>query len=223
MVAAGVGTGVADAVQETVGIPDGTGGTASGDGEAGRQTQQHRRKGLHGFLQDACPPSLPIGRRRYHGAAGNPVSVPASGFFHYNGWRQGGYSSMTIRELFGTGPDIQVASLATDSRLVEPGSVFFCVTGATVDGHRFASGAADRGAVCIVHSSPLDDRRDGTFYLRTDDVTAALNTAASAFYGHPSRRMTVFGVTGTNGKTTVATTPRPAWFSRLGSVAWRGA
>nr|MBP7402360.1 UDP-N-acetylmuramoyl-L-alanyl-D-glutamate--2,6-diaminopimelate ligase [Clostridia bacterium] len=115
---------------------------------------------------------------------------------------------MTIRELFGTGPDIQVASLATDSRLVEPGSVFFCVTGATVDGHRFASGAADRGAVCIVHSSPLDDRRDGTFYLRTDDVTAALNTAASAFYGHPSRRMTVFGVTGTNGKTTVATVLR---------------
>ncbi len=118
---------------------------------------------------------------------------------------------MTIRELFGTGSEAQVTSLAMDSRVVTPGSAFFCIVGATSDGHRYAGDAADRGAVCIVHSSPLADRRAGVVYIYADDVVSALNEAASAFFGRPSEHMTVFGVTGTNGKTTVASVIREVY------------
>ena len=111
---------------------------------------------------------------------------------------------MTLRELFGMDTDVPVVSLAIDSRAVVPGAVFFCIEGATSDGHRYAGDAADRGAACIVHSRPLEDRREGVVYLQRVDVLAALGQAAADFYGCPSEHMTVFGVTGTNGKTTIA-------------------
>ena len=111
---------------------------------------------------------------------------------------------MTLRELFGMDNDTPVTSLAMDSRAVVPGSVFFCMEGAAIDGHRYAGDAADRGAACIVHARPIEDRREGVAYLQTGDVPAALGRAAADFHGRPSERMTVFGVTGTNGKTTIA-------------------
>jgi UDP-N-acetylmuramoyl-L-alanyl-D-glutamate--2,6-diaminopimelate ligase len=92
-----------------------------------------------------------------------------------------------------------------DSRTAGPGSAFFCVTGATADGHDYAQAAAENGAACIVHSRPLPDLPADVFPVRVPDVQAALNEAAHVFYDKPSDRMTVFGVTGTNGKTTVAT------------------
>lgn len=110
----------------------------------------------------------------------------------------------TIRDLFGTDSDVQITSLAIDSRKAVPGSVFFCIPGQTVDGHKFAASAVKNGAVCVVHSAELEAYSDAVVYVRVPDVTAALNTAASEFYGNPSRSMAVYGVTGTNGKTSIA-------------------
>ena len=111
---------------------------------------------------------------------------------------------MTLRDLFNVDSDADVSALTMDSRTVVPGSVFFCVDGRTTDGHQYAAQAAEKGAVCIVHEKELDSYCEPVHYIRTGDVHAAMGRAADRFYHHPSRDLILYGVTGTNGKTTVA-------------------
>jgi UDP-N-acetylmuramoyl-L-alanyl-D-glutamate--2,6-diaminopimelate ligase len=99
------------------------------------------------------------------------------------------------------GEDPEVTGLAYRSDAVEPGSLFLCVPGFTADGHDFAADAVERGAVAVVCERPLGL---GVPELMVEDVRAAAAPLASAFHGHPTRQMTVVGVTGTNGKTTTA-------------------
>jgi UDP-N-acetylmuramoyl-L-alanyl-D-glutamate--2,6-diaminopimelate ligase len=106
---------------------------------------------------------------------------------------------MTLRELLGDGPDVQVAGLAYDNRAVVPGTLFFCVPGFTRDGHDFAPDAVARGAAALVVQRPLGL---GVPEVRVDDVRAAMARAAAAFYGDPTAQLPVVGITGTSGKTT---------------------
>src|SRR3954447_24424773 len=108
---------------------------------------------------------------------------------------------MTLRELLGDGPDVVVTGLAFDNRLVEPGTLFFCVPGFTRDGHDFAPDAISRGAAALVVQRPLGL---GVPEVRVDDVRAAMAVAAARFHGDPTARLRVAGITGTNGKTTTA-------------------
>src|SRR3954453_22779089 len=108
---------------------------------------------------------------------------------------------MTLRELLGDGPDVAVTSLTFDNRLAGPGTLFFCVPGFTRDGHDFAPDAVARGASALVVQRPLDL---GVPEVVVDDVRAAMARAAAAFYGDPTARLRVVGITGTNGKTTTA-------------------
>jgi UDP-N-acetylmuramoyl-L-alanyl-D-glutamate--2,6-diaminopimelate ligase len=108
---------------------------------------------------------------------------------------------MTVRELLGDGPAVEVGGLAYDNRAVEPGTLFFCVPGFTRDGHDFAPDAIARGAAALVVDRPLDL---GVPEVQVEDVRAAMAVAAARFYGDPTRRLPVVGVTGTNGKTTTA-------------------
>ncbi len=108
---------------------------------------------------------------------------------------------MTVRELLGDGPDVPVSGLAFDNRLVEPGMLFFCVPGFTRDGHDFAPDAIARGAAALVVQRPLGL---GVPEVLVEDVRAAMAPAAARFYGDPTARLRVVGVTGTNGKTTTA-------------------
>jgi UDP-N-acetylmuramoyl-L-alanyl-D-glutamate--2,6-diaminopimelate ligase len=108
---------------------------------------------------------------------------------------------MTLRELLGAGPAVDVTRLTFDNRLVEPGALFFCVPGFTRDGHDFAPDAVARGAVALVVERPLGL---GVPEVVVDDVRAAMAVAAARFYGDPSARLRVVGITGTNGKTTTA-------------------
>ncbi len=108
---------------------------------------------------------------------------------------------MTLRELLGDGPDVVVAGLTFDNRLVGPGTVFFCVPGFTRDGHDFAPDAVARGAVALVVQRPLGL---GVPEILVDDVRAAMARAAARFYGDPTAQLRVAGITGTNGKTTTA-------------------
>jgi UDP-N-acetylmuramoyl-L-alanyl-D-glutamate--2,6-diaminopimelate ligase len=99
------------------------------------------------------------------------------------------------------GADLDVRDLAYDSRHVEPGALFFCVTGARTDGHAHAGEAVEHGAVALVVERPLELPVP---QLVVPNVRAAMAPAAATFFDHPSHELTVAGVTGTNGKTTTA-------------------
>ncbi len=109
---------------------------------------------------------------------------------------------MTLRDLFGQGPtDVRITGLAFDNRRVEHGDAFFCVPGFTRDGHDFAPDAVARGAAALVVQRPLDL---GVPEVVVEDVRSAMAVAAARFYGDPTARLPVVGITGTNGKTTTA-------------------
>jgi UDP-N-acetylmuramoyl-L-alanyl-D-glutamate--2,6-diaminopimelate ligase len=111
-------------------------------------------------------------------------------------------SRMDLRELFGSDvPPVDVSALAYDNRVVEPGTVFFCVPGMTRDGHDFAPDAIARGAAALVVDHPLGL---GVPEVVVSDVRAAMAPAAAKLAGDPTARLDVVGITGTNGKTTSA-------------------
>lgn len=101
--------------------------------------------------------------------------------------------------------DVTVSGIEQDSRKVVPGTLFIAVRGTAVDGHRFMDAAADAGASCIVCEVLPAVMREGVTYVVAADTRDALGHIASAWYGYPSSALTLVGVTGTNGKTTVAT------------------
>lgn len=101
----------------------------------------------------------------------------------------------------GSGASLEVGDLTYDSRDVRPGAVFFCVSGATSDGHGFAQTAVDNGAVALVVERPLSL---DVPQLLVPDARAAMAIAADWFFRQPTRELEVAGVTGTNGKTTTA-------------------
>jgi UDP-N-acetylmuramoyl-L-alanyl-D-glutamate--2,6-diaminopimelate ligase len=98
-------------------------------------------------------------------------------------------------------PAVEVESLAYDSRKVRPGTLFFCVLGEKVDGHEFAAGAVEAGAVALVVERELEV---DVVQVVVSDARAAMAPLAARFWGDPTGELRVVGVTGTNGKTTTA-------------------
>ncbi len=101
--------------------------------------------------------------------------------------------------------DLEIASLCFDSRKASQGCLFVAQRGSVVDGHRFIEDVIAKGACAIVCENLPETRCEGVCYLRVSDSTAALGPVSAAWFGHPSRRLELVGVTGTNGKTTIAT------------------
>ena len=100
----------------------------------------------------------------------------------------------------------EVTNLTYDSRQVVAGSCFFAIEGVVVDGHNYIDSAVSKGAVAIVCKRlPESLATETTTYIVTDDTDKAMAIIAANFYGNPSRKLAVVGVTGTNGKTTIAT------------------
>src|ERR687885_675844 len=95
----------------------------------------------------------------------------------------------------------QIADLAYDTRAVSPGALFFCVRGASRDGHELAPQALERGAAALVVERELPA---SVPQLVVADSRAAMAVAADVFFDHPTQELDVVGVTGTNGKTTTA-------------------
>lgn len=93
----------------------------------------------------------------------------------------------------------EIRALTADSRAACPGGLFFCLSGGRLDGHDFAAQALDNGCVALVveRPLPLDCPQ-----VVVSDARAAMTRMASAFNGHPERRMRLVGITGTKGKTT---------------------
>jgi UDP-N-acetylmuramoyl-L-alanyl-D-glutamate--2,6-diaminopimelate ligase len=106
-----------------------------------------------------------------------------------------------LPDLIAGAPDVEVTSLAYDSRRVEPGALFFCVPGFEADGHEFAAEAVRAGAVAVVVQRPLGlDVPE----VVVSNARAQMAPVAARFYGDPSAELDVVGITGTNGKTTTA-------------------
>jgi UDP-N-acetylmuramoyl-L-alanyl-D-glutamate--2,6-diaminopimelate ligase len=102
-----------------------------------------------------------------------------------------------------TEPDLVITGLTADSRAVRPGDLFVASTGSRVDGHAYIPEALDRGAVAILGSRAVS-LPAGVGHVGVPDVEAAKPLLADRFFGHPSGRLAVVGITGTNGKTTTA-------------------
>jgi len=95
-----------------------------------------------------------------------------------------------------------VSGLAYDSREARAGFLFFAFPGMHADGHDYIDKAIKSGASVIVHERNLDAYNPAVAYLRVADARAAMSPIAAAFFGHPSRKLAVIGVTGTEGKST---------------------
>ena len=109
---------------------------------------------------------------------------------------------MNIQTLFETTEDFQVTGIATDNREVKPGDLFVCIKGYTVDGHRFAKAAEEAGACAIVCNHPLEGITIPQFVVK--DTSLELPRLAHLFFEQPTTKLDLFGLTGTNGKTTTA-------------------
>ena len=108
--------------------------------------------------------------------------------------------------------DVKITGIQSDSRKVENGFLFVAVRGTAVDGHAYIDGAIAKGAVAVICEEipSLSEERKVSFgrnicFIRVKDSADALGKVVSTWYDNPSDKLTLVGVTGTNGKTTIAT------------------
>ena len=110
---------------------------------------------------------------------------------------------VTINAVVGS-TSVAVNTLHFDSRLVSKGDVFIAIKGTTVDGHDFIETALENGVIGIVCETLPSILKEGITYIEVENASKALAFMASNFYGNPSQNLRLVGVTGTNGKTTIA-------------------
>ena len=109
-----------------------------------------------------------------------------------------------VAEVIGS-TDKTISVLESDSRKVEKNGMFVAVKGVQTDGHKYIPMVTQANVAAVVCETLPTVLENGITYIRVDDSAKALGELASAWYGHPSRHLTLVGVTGTNGKTTTAT------------------
>ncbi len=120
---------------------------------------------------------------------------------------------MVLSELLKTIQPIQViGSMETeitgvniDSRLVQAGHLFMAMRGTQTDGHAYIPAAIEKGTVAVLCEDVPEDRKEGITYIQVKDSEDAVGKVATLFYGDPTSKIELVGVTGTNGKTTIAT------------------
>lgn len=100
---------------------------------------------------------------------------------------------------------LEVNGITADSRSVKDGFAFVAIQGVQVDGKQYIDQAIERGASVIIYQGDISECNAQVTCLKVNDSSVALGKLASAWYGHPSRKLTLIGVTGTNGKTTTVT------------------
>ena len=100
---------------------------------------------------------------------------------------------------------VDITDMTFDSRVAKPGYVFIATKGTVTDGHKFIPTAVFQGTTAVVCEQFPETTEPSVTYVRVDDSTKALGLMAANFYDHPSKKLKLVAVTGTNGKTTVAT------------------
>ena len=101
--------------------------------------------------------------------------------------------------------EVSVSGVNIDSRLVEEGGMFIAIKGTQADGHAYIPSAEEKGAKAIVCENMPEKQNPNVAYVVVPDAQAVAGRLATTFYGNPSQRLRLVGVTGTNGKTTIAT------------------
>lgn len=101
--------------------------------------------------------------------------------------------------------DINITSIEIDSRQAKQGTAFIAMRGTQVDGHNFIAKAIELGATAIICETLPNELAEGVCYVQYDNTEDVVGTLATHFYGNPTSKMKLVGVTGTNGKTTIAT------------------
>ncbi len=121
---------------------------------------------------------------------------------------------INVNELTGDS-NASICAVVSDSRQAVPGTMFAAIRGITTDGHLHISQAIENGATAILCERLPDNRLQHICYIVVEDSAKALGKAAANFYGHPSKKLKLIGVTGTNGKTTIVNMLFDA-FTRMG-------
>ena len=101
--------------------------------------------------------------------------------------------------------EVEITGVNIDSRRIEKGHLFVAIKGTQVDGHSFIQKAIDLGATAILCEQVPEVRHEGVTYVVVDSTEAAVGPVATMFYDDPTSKLKLVGVTGTNGKTTIAT------------------
>lgn len=101
-----------------------------------------------------------------------------------------------------THEDVMVSGITQDSRHVQPGDVYCCIRGEQFDGHAFVQAAVESGAVALLVDTDIAEVPSHVSVIRVDNVREAIGSFAASLFGFPARKLTMVGVTGTNGKTT---------------------
>ena len=101
--------------------------------------------------------------------------------------------------------DIEITNIIFDSRRVMKGSLFVAISGTQVDGHTFISKAIEQGASAILCEHLPESLNKEITYIQVENSARAMGFLAASFYQHPSKKLKLVGVTGTNGKTSIAT------------------
>lgn len=112
--------------------------------------------------------------------------------------------TINIRNIIGE-EDCEITGIHIDSRQINPGNVFVAIKGTQTDGHTYIAKAIENGAraiVCKILPEAIDEK---VTYVQVNDTEEAVGKIATAFYGDPTSKLDLIGVTGTNGKTTIAT------------------
>lgn len=110
---------------------------------------------------------------------------------------------VTLEAVVGS-TDIAITSVHFDSRQVGLNDVFVAVRGTQSDGHNYILKAAEKGALAVICEELPEQMINGITYVKVANSASALATMASNYYGNPSRNLKLIGITGTNGKTTIA-------------------
>ncbi len=101
--------------------------------------------------------------------------------------------------------NVDITGVNIDSRKIEKGHLFVAMKGTQTDGHKFIPKALELGATAVLCEDLPEEKADGVTYVQVDSTESAVGPVATVFFGEPSTKLKLVGVTGTNGKTTIAT------------------
>jgi len=158
---------------------------------------------LDSSLPGAFEEEYPAGRGEA-GATGQPPSVPplTGGSRGVPARRPALPKRVSAVQVFGDSTT-SIVGVTHDSRKVRPGWLFVAVSGGHVDGHRFIAGAIEAGAAAVMAQEMRADEFGGVPWIQVPDTRIALGRASAVVYGHPTTKVSLVGITGTNGKTTL--------------------
>lgn len=114
------------------------------------------------------------------------------------------FSYIKVKKVVGNIDDLEIEYLCQDDRKIKENTAFFCIKGSRVDGHDFVRRAKEKGCALFVASDDISEAAGATPIVYVKDTLKTMGHLASIFYDCPSEKLNMTGITGTNGKTTVA-------------------